>query len=248
MTLSEKLQNLRKAAGLSQEQLAERLNVTRQAVSKWETGEGKPDIDNLLPLAKLLHTTVDYLLDDTADAPHTDTPPTPPQSESVGYELWEQLKAFGRRWGWLGGYAIAAVGAVRLVTTLIVVFAGGSMLGDIAGLGVTLGAMGSVIGATKDAVAPMMQLGAQAAAPAASGWNCSCGQQNITSNFCPNCGAKKPEIQSGWNCGCGLQNITSNFCTNCGAKKPDAGWICPDCGQKDIKTNFCPNCGHKRGE
>lgn len=38
MTLSEKLQNLRKAAGLSQEQLAERLNVTRQAVSKWETG------------------------------------------------------------------------------------------------------------------------------------------------------------------------------------------------------------------
>ena len=57
MTLSEKLQNLRKAAGLSQEQLAERLNVTRQAVSKWETGEGKPDIDNLLPLAKLLHTT-----------------------------------------------------------------------------------------------------------------------------------------------------------------------------------------------
>ena len=62
MTLSEKLQNLRKAAGLSQEQLAERLNVTRQAVSKWETGEGKPDIDNLLPLAKLLHTTVDYLL------------------------------------------------------------------------------------------------------------------------------------------------------------------------------------------
>ena len=63
MTFSEKLQTLRKAAGLSQEQLAEQLGVTRQAVSKWETGEGKPDIDNLLPLAKLLHTTVDYLLD-----------------------------------------------------------------------------------------------------------------------------------------------------------------------------------------
>ena len=130
MTLSEKLQNLRKAAGLSQEQLAERLNVTRQAVSKWETGEGKPDIDNLLPLAKLLHTTVDYLLDDTADAPRTDTPPTPPQTESVGRELWEQLKSFGRRWGWLGGYAIAAIGAVRFVTTAIVLFAGGTLLGD----------------------------------------------------------------------------------------------------------------------
>ena len=131
MTLSEKLQTLRKTAGLSQEQLAEQLNVTRQAVSKWETGEGKPDIDNLLPLARLLQTTVDYLLDDEANQPHAEDPrtETPPQTESVGQELWEQLKAFGRRWGWLGGYAIAAVGAVRLVTTLIVLFAGGSMLG-----------------------------------------------------------------------------------------------------------------------
>ena len=145
MTLSEKLQTLRKAAGLSQEALAERLNVTRQAVSKWETGEGKPDIDNLLPLAKLLHTTVDYLLDDAADAPHTETPPTPTPPESVGRELWEQLKAFGRRWGWLGGYAIAAIGAVRLVTTLILVFAGSNMLGGI-GSFMEMGVAGMVTG------------------------------------------------------------------------------------------------------
>ena len=132
MTLSEKLQNLRRAAGLSQEQLAEQLGVTRQAVSKWETGEGKPDIDNLLPLAKLLGTTVDYLLDDGADEPRTETPPhTQPQSQSVGRELWEQLKAFGRRWGWLGGYAIALIGAVRFVTTAFILFAGGTALGGI---------------------------------------------------------------------------------------------------------------------
>ena len=132
MTLSEKLQSLRKAAGLSQEALAERLNVTRQAVSKWETGEGKPDIDNLLPLARLLGTTVDYLLDDEANQPRPEEPhtETPPRTESVGRELWEQLKAFGRRWGWLGGYAIALIGAVRLVTTAIVLFAGGTLLGD----------------------------------------------------------------------------------------------------------------------
>lgn len=132
MTLSEKLQTLRKAAGLSQEQLAEQLNVTRQAVSKWETGEGKPDIDNLLPLARLLQTTVDYLLDDEANQPRPEEPrtETPPQTESVGRELWEQLKTFGRRWGWLGGYAIAAIGAVRLITTAIVLFAGGTLLGD----------------------------------------------------------------------------------------------------------------------
>ena len=131
MTLSEKLQTLRKTAGLSQEQLAEQLNVTRQAVSKWETGEGKPDIDNLLPLARLLQTTVDYLLDDEANQPRPEEhrTETPPQTESVGRELWEQLKAFGRRWGWLGGYAIALIGAVRFVTTLVVLFAGGTALG-----------------------------------------------------------------------------------------------------------------------
>ncbi len=131
MKLSVKLQDLRKKCGLSQEALAERLGVTRQAVSKWETGEGKPDIDNLLPLAKLLHTTVDYLLDDSAEEPCVEESQTqtPPQSQSVGRELWEQLKVFGRRWGWLGGYAIALIGAVRLVITAIVLFAGGTMLG-----------------------------------------------------------------------------------------------------------------------
>ena len=125
---------------------------------------------------------------------------------------------------------------------------GGSMLGDIAGLGVTLGAMGSVMGMTKDAMAPMMQMGTQAAAPAATGWNCTCGQQNIASNFCPNCGSKKPEPQIGWNCAaCGQQNISSNFCPNCGAKKPEeaAGWNCA-CGQQNITSNFCPTCGAKK--
>lgn len=126
--------------------------------------------------------------------------------------------------------------------------AGGSMLGDIAGLGVTLGAMGSVMGMTKDAMAPMMNMGAQAAAPAATGWNCTCGQTNIASNFCPNCGSKKPEPQAGWNCVCGQQNITSYFCPNCGAKKPAeaTGWNCAACGQTNITSNFCPNCGAKK--
>ena len=124
---------------------------------------------------------------------------------------------------------------------------GGSMLGDVASLGVTLGAMGSVIGMTKDAMAPMTQMGAPAAAPAAAGWNCTCGQQNIVTNFCPNCGSKKPEPQTGWSCTCGQQNVTSNFCPNCGAKKPapEAGWDCA-CGQQNITSNFCPNCGAKK--
>ena len=166
MTFSEKLQTLRKTAGLSQEQLAEQLGVTRQAVSKWETGEGKPDIDNLLPLAKLLHTTVDYLLDDAADAPHTETPPTQPQTESVGRELWEQLKTFGRRWGWLGGYAIALIGALRFITTLGVLFAGGTALGGfihadfgISGMATGFGLAYYLIGAAQLAVYLAMIVG-----------------------------------------------------------------------------------------
>ena len=130
---------------------------------------------------------------------------------------------------------------------------GGSGLGDIAGLGVALGAMGGVVNMTKDALNPVFSgitpPASDAAAPA-GGWSCACGRTNITSNFCPDCGAKKPVPQNGWTCpSCGAANITSNFCPDCGAKKPapDAGWDC-DCGQTNIKSNFCPNCGKKRGE
>ena len=124
---------------------------------------------------------------------------------------------------------------------------GGSALGDIAGLGVTLGAIGGVINMTKGAVAPMFEQ-ASPAVPAGSGWDCpACGKKAISSNFCPNCGAKKPEASSGWDCpSCGAKNIVSNFCPNCGAKRPVLTWTCPDCGTADIKSNFCPNCGRKK--
>ena len=64
MTFGEKLQDARKRAGLSQEQLAEKLSVSRSAVAKWENDNGMPDIDNLKAMSKLLETSIDYLLDD----------------------------------------------------------------------------------------------------------------------------------------------------------------------------------------
>ncbi|HBM98329.1 MAG TPA: XRE family transcriptional regulator [Ruminococcus sp.] len=64
MTLGEKLKSARKNAGLTQENLAKKLIVSRQAVTKWESGKGMPDIDNLRKLSKLLNVSVDYLLDD----------------------------------------------------------------------------------------------------------------------------------------------------------------------------------------
>ncbi len=64
MTFGEKLKEARKMAGLSQEELAERIGVSRAAVAKWETDKGLPDIGNLKAVAALLDVSVDYLLDD----------------------------------------------------------------------------------------------------------------------------------------------------------------------------------------
>ena len=85
MTFSEKLQNLRKANGLSQEQLAEKLNVSRQAVSKWETG-AMPDMDNIIKLCRFFDCSLDYLMRDeigrddlnTQNAHVARTPPETP--------------------------------------------------------------------------------------------------------------------------------------------------------------------------
>ena len=64
MIFSEKLQLIRKNKGLTQEELAEKLEVSRQAVAKWESGQVYPDICNLIQISKLFHVTVDYLVKD----------------------------------------------------------------------------------------------------------------------------------------------------------------------------------------
>ena len=64
MTLGEKIRQARRKCGLSQEQLAEKLAVSRSAIAKWETDKGLPDVGNLKMLARLLGVSVDYLLDD----------------------------------------------------------------------------------------------------------------------------------------------------------------------------------------
>lgn len=64
MILSEKITYLRKQNGWSQEQLAEQLNVSRQSISKWESGASIPDLDRILKLSKLFDVSTDYLLKD----------------------------------------------------------------------------------------------------------------------------------------------------------------------------------------
>lgn len=70
--LSENIRNFRKAKGLSQEELAAKLNVVRQTVSKWETGLSVPDAELLVALSEVLETPVGVLLGETAVLPETD--------------------------------------------------------------------------------------------------------------------------------------------------------------------------------
>ena len=64
MDIAEKIIKLRKANGWSQEDLAEKLYVSRQAISRWENGTALPDAENVLQISKLFQVTTDYLLND----------------------------------------------------------------------------------------------------------------------------------------------------------------------------------------
>ncbi len=64
MKLSDKIVGLRKSNGMSQEELAEKLNVSRQAISRWEMRSALPDTTNILQISKLFGVTTDYLLND----------------------------------------------------------------------------------------------------------------------------------------------------------------------------------------
>ena len=64
MALSDKLYTLRKKSGLSQEQLAEQLGVSRQAISKWESGQSTPETDKLISISKFFNVTIDSLVKD----------------------------------------------------------------------------------------------------------------------------------------------------------------------------------------
>ena len=120
MKLSDKIWVCRKKAGLSQEALAERIGVSRQAISKWETGEASPEITKLPLLAREFGVTADWLLDDSADF-EEDIPadePTPDEPASATtYPGWLDhlpgwiVRAI-RKYGWLYGVRMAVSGAV----------------------------------------------------------------------------------------------------------------------------------------
>ncbi len=87
MTFSDKLTMLRRSRGYSQEALAEKLNVTRQAVSKWETRQSEPEITSLLAISRLFQVTVDYLIREDAEcvAVHQEPFAMEPEQELLSF-------------------------------------------------------------------------------------------------------------------------------------------------------------------
>lgn len=99
MNFSEKLTALRRQMGMSQEQLADRLGVTRQSVSKWEGGAAAPELSKLVALSELFHVSVDYLVKDYLEEPE---PPAEREDGSVARltEQVEEISRFFRIWSW----------------------------------------------------------------------------------------------------------------------------------------------------
>ena len=68
MTFGEKIQKLRKEAGLSQEELSYQLGVSRQAISKWERDKGYPETEKIVRMSRIFHVTLDYLLNEEQES------------------------------------------------------------------------------------------------------------------------------------------------------------------------------------
>ena len=83
---------LRKKQGLTQQQLADKLNLSNKTISKWESGSGSPDISNLPILAEVLGISVDELLKGEINKPESDTNPDVPKDCSPRKELTPEQK------------------------------------------------------------------------------------------------------------------------------------------------------------
>lgn len=132
MTFGEKLQELRKKAGLSQDALAEKLEVSRQAVSKWERDETMPETEKVIRIAQLFHVSLDSLLmgkeepETQREYRQTNYQHTQYQPYTHSYSnrgLQGQLERFARQHGYKAGYIMMGIGAIICTFSLIMYFA-----------------------------------------------------------------------------------------------------------------------------
>ncbi len=131
MTLGESINYYRKRAKLSQEELAARVGVSRQSVSKWELDEATPEVGKLKALAETFGISVDQLLSgevppEPEEAAAEEAPP--PQGQGDGFDRATGLLGkLIRRYGWLAGVYVALSGAGVALVGAIAMFAFSAM-------------------------------------------------------------------------------------------------------------------------
>ena len=113
MTFGEKLQSLRQKAGMSQDALAERLNVSRQAVSRWERDETMPETEKVVLIADLFGVSTDYLLR------QEERKTARPAAEKKDWI--DKLAYIAKTKGYLAGWLLIAWGVLDLIGVLGVV-------------------------------------------------------------------------------------------------------------------------------
>ena len=134
MTLSEKILYCIKRCALSQEALAEKIGVSRQAISKWETGEAAPELSKLALLAKTFGVTADWLISEdnppesAAQGASQKQPAAPAPNANWVDSLPGAVQSLVRRYGWLAGAYIAASGAGMTIIGIIARIAVGKMM------------------------------------------------------------------------------------------------------------------------
>lgn len=150
MTLGERIAYYRKKAGYSQEGLAEQLNVSRQAISKWETGEATPDAERIIALAALLGISTDTLLlgKEEPERPYTEAETVrqpAPMPEWLDH-LPRHIGRLFREKGYIAGYIVAAQGLGVLLVGLLARFGFGSILSMQNSAWSSVGSWGSIDG------------------------------------------------------------------------------------------------------
>ena len=155
MILSEKIIELRKKNGWSQEELAERLDVSRQAVSKWESAQSVPDLSRVMKLSEVFGVTTDYLLRDDLGTPAVSVPGDEAPEESgaekrtVDLEFARSFLTFKRRSALLVplGVALCILSPVVLLLLIGMADLGRITLTDAQGTGLGLLAIFLCVGA-----------------------------------------------------------------------------------------------------
>ena len=137
--LGEKLYHLRRARGMSQEQLAEKIGVSRQTISKWEGGLSTPDLPKLIALADCFEVTLDLLVrEENPTVPEPETPVQPPADITVHSDSGIQR---------ITGFVLLLLGALGLGIAVLLLFLYPDTMASLGGsFAVTVDGSGMVYG------------------------------------------------------------------------------------------------------